>query len=70
MDEKIKEMLEAANKNYNSALRIALNVMSQQPLCSDTDSLLSTLVQVEVTNGCLLAEILSLLNEPKDGDAE
>lgn len=70
MDERIKTILAEANENYNSAAEMVLNIISKQPLCSDTDSLLSTLVQVEVTNGCLLAEILSLLNTPKDGDME
>lgn len=68
MDERLKTMLEKANENYTNAAEIALKIISKQPLPTVTDKLLGTLVQVEVTNGCILAEILSLLNAPKDGD--
>lgn len=70
MDERLKAMLEKANENYTNAAEIVLKIVSKQPLPTATENLLGTLVQVEVTNGCILAEILSLLNTPKDGDAE
>lgn len=68
MDERLKAMLEKANENYTNAAEIALKIVSKQPLPTAAEKLLGTLVQVEVTNGCILAEILSLLNTPKDGD--
>ena len=70
MDERLKAMLEKANENYTNAAEITLKIVSKQPLPTATEELLSTLVHVEVTNGCILAEILSLLNSPKDGDVE
>ena len=70
MDERLKAMLEKANENYTNAAKAALKIVSEQPQPTATEKLLGTLVQVEVTNGCILAEILSLLNTPKEGDAE
>lgn len=70
MDERLKAILEQSNENYTNAAETASKIVSKQPLPTATDKLLATLIQVEVTNGCILAEILSLLNTPKDGDAE
>jgi hypothetical protein len=70
MDERIKTILAEANENYNSAMEITSNVISKNPLCTITDKLLAALIQAEVTNGCLIAETLSLLNTPKEGDME
>ena len=70
MDERLKALLEQSHENYTNAAKAASKIISKQPLPTATDKLLGTLVQVEVTNGCILAEILSLLNTPKDGDAE
>lgn len=61
MDENIKEMLKAAHEVYSYAVGMASQATS-------TDDLLSTLIQVEMTNGCILAEILAWLNEKKDGN--
>lgn len=68
MDERLESILEKANENYTNAAKIASKIISKQQLPTATEKLLGTLVQVEVTNGCILAEILSLLNTPKDGD--
>lgn len=68
MDEKIKAMLEAVKENHNSAAEIVSGLISQPLILTTTDNLLTTLIQVEVTNGCVLAEILSLLNAQKDGN--
>lgn len=70
MDEKIKAILEQSNENYTNAAKVALQIVSKQPLPTATEKLLGTLIQTEVTNGCILAEILSLLNTPKDGETE
>lgn len=70
MNERLKAILEQSNENYTNAAKAALQIVSEQPLPTATEKLLGTLVQVEVTNGCILAEILSLLNTPKEGDAE
>ena len=70
MDERLKAILEQSNENYTNAAKAALQIVSKQPLPTATEKLLGILVQIEVTNGCILAEILSLLNTPKDGDAE
>ena len=70
MNERIKAILEEANENYVNAAKGASKIISKQPLPTATDKLLGALVQVEVTNGCILAEILSLLNTPKGGEAE
>jgi hypothetical protein len=68
MDERLKAILEQSNENYTNAAEAASKIISKQPLPTATDKLLGALIQVEVTNGCILAEILSLLNTPKDGD--
>ena len=68
MDERLKAILEQSNENYTNAAEAASKIVSKQPLPTATDKLLGALVQVEVTNGCILAEILSLLNTLKDGD--
>lgn len=68
MDEKIKAMLEIANESYKNAVETASDIISKNPLCPTTDKLLTTLIQLETTNGCILAEILSLLNAQKDGN--
>ena len=70
MNERLKAILEQSNENYTNAAEVASKIISKQPLPTATDKLLGTLVQVEVTNGCILAEILSLLNTSKEGDAE
>ena len=70
MDERLKAILEQSNEIYTNAAEAASKIISKQPFPTAADKLLGTLVQVEVTNGCILAEILSLLNTPKDGDAE
>lgn len=70
MDDRLKSMLEKAIENYNNAVETALKIVSKQPMPTATEHLLGTLIQVEVTNGCILAEILSLLNTPKDGDVK
>lgn len=70
MDERLKAILEQSNENYTNAAETASKIVSKQPSPTATDKLLATLIQVEVTNGCILAEILSLLNTPKYGDAE
>lgn len=70
MDERLKAILEQSHENYTNAAKAALKIVSEQPLPTATEKLLGTLVQVEVTNGCILAEILSLLSTPKDGDVE
>ncbi|OQA51457.1 MAG: hypothetical protein BWY47_00102 [Bacteroidetes bacterium ADurb.Bin302] len=67
MDERLKAILEQANENYTNGAKVALKIVSEQSPTA-TEKLLGTLVQIEVTNGCILAEILSLLNTPKDGD--
>ena len=68
MDERLKAILEQSNENYTNAAEAASKIISKQPLTTTTDKLLGTLVQVEVTNGCILAEILSLLSTSKDGE--
>ena len=68
MDERLKAILEQSNENYTNAAKVASKIISKQPLPTATDRLLGTLVQVEVTNGCILAEILSLLNTLKGDD--
>lgn len=68
MDERLKLILEKANESYTNATKIVSKIISKQQLSTATEKLLGTLVQVEVTNGCILVEILSLLNAPKDGD--
>lgn len=68
MNERLKAILEQSNENYTNAAEAASKIISKQPLPTVTDKLLGALVQVEVTNGCILTEILSLLNTPKDGD--
>lgn len=68
MDERLKAILEQSNENYTNAAAAALKIVSKQPLPTATEKLLGTLVQVEVTNGCILVEILSLLNASKEGD--
>lgn len=68
MNERIKAILEEANENYANAAEGASKIISKQPLPTATEKLLGTLIQVEVTNGCILAEILSLLNTSKDGE--
>lgn len=68
MNERLKAILEQSNENYTNAAKATLQIVSEQPLPTATEKLLGTLVQVEVTNGCILAEILSLLNTPKEGD--
>lgn len=70
MDERLKALLEQSHENYTNAAKAALKIVSEQPLPTATEKLLGTLVQVEVTNGCILAELLSLLNTPKNGDTE
>ena len=70
MDERLKAILDQSKENYTNAAKAALKIVSEQPLPTTTEKLLGTLVQVEVTNGCILAEILSLLSTPKDGDTE
>lgn len=70
MEDRLKSMLEKAIDNYNNAVETALKIVSKQPMPTATEHLLGTLIQVEVTNGCILAEILSLLNTSKDGDVE
>lgn len=70
MDERLKALLEQSHENYTNAAMAALKIVSKQPLPTATDKLLGALVQVEVTNGCILAEILSLLNTPKDGEQD
>ena len=70
MDEEIKAMLEVVKENHNSAAEIISGIISQSLMHTTTDNLLATLIQVEVTNGCVLAEILSLLNAQKEGDKE
>lgn len=70
MDERLKAILEQSNENYTNAADAASKIVSKQPLPTATDKLLGALIQVEVTNGCILAEILSLLNTSKDGDVE
>jgi hypothetical protein len=70
MNERLKAILEQSNENYTNAAEAASKIVSKQPLPTATENLLGTLVQVEVTNGCILAEILSLLNVPKEGDVE
>lgn len=70
MDDRLKSMLEKAIENYNNAVETALKIVSKQPMPTATEHLLGTLIQVEVTNGCILAEILSLLNTSKDDDTE
>lgn len=70
MNERLKAMLEKANENYTNAAKVALQIVSKQPLPTATEKLLGTLIQTEVTNGCILAEILSLLNTQKDGETE
>ena len=67
MDEEIKAMLEVVKENHNSAAEIISGIISQSLMHTTTDNLLATLIQVEVTNGCVLAEILSLLNAQKEG---
>lgn len=68
MNERIKAILEEANENYANAAEASSKIVSKQPLPTATDKLLGALVQVEVTNGCILTEILSLLNTLKDGE--
>lgn len=68
MNEMIKTILEQSKENYTNAAEVSLKVISKQSLLTDTEKLLGTLIQVEITNGCILAEILSLLNTLKDGD--
>ncbi len=70
MDERLKAIFEQANENYTNASEAASKIVSKQPLPTATDKLLNTLVQVEATNGCILAEILSLLNTLKDGEGK
>ena len=67
MNERLKAMLEQTIQNYADAAEAASKIVSKQPLPTATDRLLGTLIQVEVNNGCILAEILSLLNTPKEG---
>lgn len=69
MNERLKAILEQSNENYTNAAEATSKIISKQPLPTATDKLLGALVQVEVTNGCILVEILSLLNTLKDGDA-
>lgn len=68
MNERLKAILEQSNENYTNAAEGASKIISKQPLPTATEKLLGTLVQVEVTNGCILAEILSSLNTLKDGE--
>ena len=70
MNESLKEILEQSNEIYIDAVEGTSKIISKQPLLSATDRLLCILIQVEVTNGSILKEILSLLNTPKDGDTE
>ena len=70
MNENLKETLEQSNEIYIDAVEGTSKIISEQPLLSATDRLLCILIQVEVTNGSILKEILSLLNASKDGDAE
>ena len=67
MDERLKAILEQSNENYTNAAEVASKIISKQSLPTATDKLLGALVQVEVTNGCILAEVLSLLNTPQEG---
>lgn len=69
MDENLKESLGQLDEIYVNAVEGTSKIVSEQPLLSATDRLLCILIQVEVTNGCILKEILSLLNTPKEGDA-
>lgn len=68
MNESIKTTLEQSNEIYINASEGASKIIYEHPLHTTTDKLLCILVQVEITNGCILKEILSLLNTPKDGD--
>ena len=68
MDERLKAILEQSNENYANAAEGASKIISKQPLPTATDKLLGALIQVEATSGCILAEILSLLNTSKDGE--
>lgn len=70
MNKKLESILEKANKNYANVAERASKIISKQSPPTATEMLLGTLIQVEVINGCILTEILSLLNTPKDGDAE
>lgn len=68
MNETLKAKLEQSNEIYVNAVEKASKIISEQPLLTTTDMLLGILLEVEVTNGCILKEILSLLNTQKDGD--
>lgn len=70
MNETLKAKLEQSNEIYVNAVEKASKIISEQPLLTTTDMLLGILLEVEVTNGCILKEILSLLNIPKDGDVK
>lgn len=70
MNESLKAKLKQSNKIYTNAVEEASKIISEQPLLTTTDMLLGILVQIEIANGCILKEILSSLNTPKDGDAE
>lgn len=70
MNESLKEILEQSNEIYVNSVEKASKIISEQPLLTTTDMLLGILLQIEVTNGCILKNILSSLNTPKDGDAE
>lgn len=70
MNETLKAKLEKSNEIYTNAVEKASKIISEQPLLTTTDMLLGILLEVEVTNGCILKEILSSLNTPKDGDTE
>jgi hypothetical protein len=70
MNESLKEILEQSNEIYINAVEGTSKIISEHPLLSATDRLLCILIQVEVTNGSILKEILSSLNTPKDGDTK
>ena len=68
MESRLKMVLEKANENYTNASEAATKIVTKNPLPTSPEKLLTVLIQVQVTTGCLLGEVLSLLDSQKGGD--